>query len=161
MKQPSVGRAIEIRKATAVADDILVQHYLALWESYGTPDDQMQPDATARVLAFIQDARKHRGLAVFIATVDGDVAGSIACQRHISPYPDVVMPVHRQYGYIWSVYVEPAHRRLGIARRLVDQALDHLRSIGCTTAVLHSSEAGEMLYEQAGFKLAKEMRRAL
>jgi ribosomal protein S18 acetylase RimI-like enzyme len=161
MKQPPAGRLIEVRKATAVADDILAQHYLALWDSYGTPENQMQPDAKARVLAFIRDARKRRGLAVFIATVGGEVAGSIACQRHISPYPDVVMPAHRQFGYIWSVYVDPAHRRLGIARRLVDHALDHLRSIGCTTAVLHSSEAGETLYEQAGFKLAKEMRLAL
>jgi ribosomal protein S18 acetylase RimI-like enzyme len=159
--QPPAGPAIEIRKATAVADDILARHYLALWGSYGTPEDQMQPDARARVLAFIQDARKHRGLAVFIATVGGDVAGSVACQRHISPYPDVVMPTHRQLGYIWSVYVEPAHRRLGIARRLLDQALGHLRSIGCTTAVLHSSEAGERLYERAGFTLAKEMRLVL
>lgn len=158
MVQPLTGMAIEIRKATAVADDILAQHYLALWENYRKPEDQMQPDAKARVRAFIQDARKHRGLAVFIATTGGEVAGSVACQRHISPYPDVVMPAHRQFGYIWSVYVEPAHRRLGIARRLLDQALAHLRSIGCTTAVLHSSEAGQALYEQAGFKLAKEMR---
>ncbi|MFE0758562.1 hypothetical protein ACFW16_31680 [Inquilinus sp. NPDC058860] len=74
MTQQPAGRVIEIRKAIAAADDILAQHYLALWDSYGTPEDQMQPDAKARVLAFIQDARKHRGLGVFIPTVGEDAS---------------------------------------------------------------------------------------
>jgi ribosomal protein S18 acetylase RimI-like enzyme len=118
MDQPLADPSFKIRKATAVADDILAQHHLALWDSYGTPQDQMQSNAKARVLAFIRDARKHRGLAVFIATVGSDVAGSVACQRHILPYPEIIKPAHRQVGYIWSVYIEPDHRRLGIAKTM-------------------------------------------
>ena len=37
-------------------------------------------------------------------------------------------------------------------------AFAHLRSIGCTKAVLHSSDAGEQLYTSLGFERAKEMR---
>jgi ribosomal protein S18 acetylase RimI-like enzyme len=149
---------MEIRKATPADDDILVRHYLAVWESYGTPPEHMLPDAPARVLQFIREGRTYRNSAAFLAIVDGEVAGSAVCQTHVSPFPEVILPLHRQFGYIWSVYVEPKCRRGGLARRLVERALDHLRSIGCTTAVLHSSAAGERLYEQLGFKLATEMR---
>jgi len=57
-----------------------------------------------------------------------------------------------------SVYVEPGFRRKGIARYLMEAALGHLKDLGCTMAVLHSSDAGERLYEELGFERAKEMR---
>ncbi|TJX75601.1 MAG: GNAT family N-acetyltransferase, partial [Mesorhizobium sp.] len=60
--------------------------------------------------------------------------------------------------YIWSVFVEPAARRNGVALALVRAGVDYLRSIGCTKAVLHSSDVGEGVYRAAGFEIAKEMR---
>jgi GNAT superfamily N-acetyltransferase len=70
----------------------------------------------------------------------------------------VTTAVFRKYGYIWHVFVVAAARRQGVATRLVERAVDHLRSIGCTKAVLHSSDAGEAVYRQLGFQIAKEMR---
>ena len=52
----------------------------------------------------------------------------------------------------------PAHRKKGVAGALMNAAIDELRRIGCTTAVLNASEAGMRLYLQLGFKLATEMR---
>jgi GNAT superfamily N-acetyltransferase len=152
---------MQIRRATEADDDTLVRHYLAVWESYGTPEEHYYSDAPARVRAFIQDTRLKLGLGVFVATVHNVAVGSVACQLQSSPYPDVVMPEHRRYGYIWSVFVEPDHRKRGIAQALVESALGHLRSIGCTKAVLHSSDAGKQLYAQIGFQPASEMRLVL
>ena len=90
--------------------------------------------------------------------LDGTVVGSVACQLQQLPYPDVVVPEFRKHGYIWSVFVEPAARRRGVARALVIRAVEYLRSIGCTKAVLHSSDAGQALYRQLGFETATEMR---
>ena len=98
------------------------------------------------------------GLKAFLAESDGRTAGSVACQLHISPFPEVIMPAHRLLGYVWSVYVEPDFRRKGVARRLMEAAIGHLKELGCTIAVLHSSDAGEKLYEELGFERAKEMR---
>ena len=149
---------MEIIEATPDDDATLVSHYLALWDSYGTPPDHIEPDAASRIASFIEDGRRQRGLKAFLARSDGRIAGSVACQVHLAPYPEVVMPAHRLMGYVWSVYVEPDFRRKGVARHLMEAALAHLKALGCTMAVLHSSDAGEKLYEELGFERAKEMR---
>jgi ribosomal protein S18 acetylase RimI-like enzyme len=149
---------MEIRAATASDDAVLVAHYLALWESYGVPPQHFLDDAEARVLAFIAEGRDRHRLAAFLAEEDGDVLGSAACQRHLSPYPEVLRPKIRSFGYVWSVFVQPTHRRRGIARALMERAIAHLHEIGCTNVVLHSSEAGLALYRSLGFDLAHEMR---
>ena len=147
-----------IREAAQEDDDILVRHYRAIWESDGVADVNIRTDAEATVRDFIRDGRERFQMAAFLAELDGKVAGSVACQLQQLPYPDVVVPAFRKHGYIWSVYVEPASRRRGVARALIIRAVDHLRSIGCTKAVLHSSDAGQALYRQIGFESATEMR---
>jgi ribosomal protein S18 acetylase RimI-like enzyme len=149
---------MQIVEATMNDDDTLASHYLALWESYGTPKEHFASDARAQTIAFLREGRQHRGLNAFLALIDNNIAGSAACQLHISPYPEVIKPAHRRFGYIWSVYVEPQYRKRGIAQQLMDRAVNHLRSLGCTTVVLHSSDAGETLYKKLGFEPAKEMR---
>ncbi|WP_064709993.1 GNAT family N-acetyltransferase [Rhizobium bangladeshense] len=149
---------MDIRIATLDEDEILVRHYLKIWDSYGTPPEHYRPDAVARILSFLRSGREERRLASFLAIVDGEIAGSVSCQLHQSPFPEVIRPEQRLHGYIWSVYVAEAFRRRGIALALTTRAVDHLKSIGCTTAVIHASDAGEPVYRSAGFELAKEMR---
>lgn len=149
---------MEFLKATPAQDDILVRHYLAIWDSYGTPADHFDAEPAEKVARFIKEGRAVRQLATFLA-FDGDTAaGSVSCQLHLSPYPAVLRPEFQKHGYIWSVYVDPSYRRQGISRHLTQLALDHLRSIGCTTVVLHASDAGEPVYASLGFQPAKEMR---
>ncbi|WP_244956260.1 GNAT family N-acetyltransferase [Rhizobium changzhiense] len=146
---------MDIRMATPGEDEILVGHYLKIWDSYGTPPEHYRPDAAARILSFIRSGREERRRTSFLAIVNGDIAGSASCQLHQSPFPEVIRPEQRLHGYIWSVYVADAFRRRGIALALTNKAVDHLKSIGCTT---HASDAGEPVYRAAGFELAKEMR---
>jgi ribosomal protein S18 acetylase RimI-like enzyme len=147
-----------IREAAREDDEILLRHYRALWESYDVDDVNIRADAETTVSDFIRDGRERFQMAAFLAELDGKVVGSVACQLQQLPYPDVVVPAFRQHGYIWSVFVEPAARRRGVARALVIRAVEYLRSIGCTKAVLNSSDAGEALYRQIGFETANEMR---
>ncbi|ARQ12254.1 GCN5-related N-acetyltransferase protein (plasmid) [Rhizobium etli] len=106
----------------------------------------------------MRSGREERRLASFLAVVDDEIAGSVSCQLHQSPFPEVIRPEQRLHGYIWSVYVAEAFRRRGIALALTNRAVDYLKSIGCTTAVIHASDAGEPVYCSVGFELAKEMR---
>lgn len=147
-----------IRAATSEDDETLVSHHLALWESYGLGARELKPDAANIIRSFIADARARFRFGAFIALDGHKAVGSVACQMHRLPYPDVVLPQFQRFGYIWHVFVAPDARRRGIARALVERALDHLRAAGCTKAVLHSSDAGVPLYEKLGFLVAKEMR---
>lgn len=149
---------LAIRPGVPADDERVVDDYLAIWRSYGAPDDHFAADARDKVRAFIDHARSHRSLGLFLAAWDGEPAGSLACNLLTPAYPEVIRPELRRHGYIWSVYVEPRFGRRGIGRALVERGLAHLRAIGCQRAVLHASDAGAPLYEKAGFAPGREMR---
>lgn len=60
-------------------------------------------------------------------------------------------------GLILNVYVEPAHRRRGIARRLMEQIIAWAPATGIVRLVLHASTEGRPLYESLGFTATNEM----
>jgi GNAT superfamily N-acetyltransferase len=60
--------------------------------------------------------------------------------------------------YILNVYVEREHRRRGLARRVVQAAVDYCREAGYQRVILHASEEGRLLYETMGFVATREMR---
>jgi hypothetical protein len=89
-----------IREAGRDEDEILVRHYQALWESYGVAEEFIRPDAEQVVRDFAKVGRDKHEMALFLAEIDGQVVGSVACQLHRLPYPDVTTPALRRYGYI-------------------------------------------------------------
>ncbi len=71
--------------------------------------------------------------------------------------PHMIGPGARR-GNILNVYTEPRSRRLGLARRLMETALDWCRDNGIRAVILHASPEGRPLYESLGFKSTNEMR---
>ncbi len=61
-------------------------------------------------------------------------------------------------GNIVNVYTEPEFRRRGLARRLVQVALDWCKDNRIDVVILHASDEGRPLYETMGFKAGNEMR---
>ena len=55
-------------------------------------------------------------------------------------------------AWIGMVLVEPAHRRRGIATRLMEAATEYLSSAGIATIKLDATPAGHLVYETLGFK---------
>lgn len=139
-------------------DAVLAGHYLAIWDSYGTPAGDYVANAHERVLEFIEECRQDGVHGGFLAIVDGEIAGSSMCCLLREPYPKVILPSKRLRGYIWSVYTTPAHRRKGIGRALTATAVEHLRRAGCTSVVLHASDAGMPMYEAMGFRRGGELK---
>ena len=58
---------------------------------------------------------------------------------------------------IGGVYVSPAHRRNGLARRLTEAAIAWAREHGCTLVRLSASEPAETLYRSLGFTQGREL----
>jgi GNAT superfamily N-acetyltransferase len=60
-----------------------------------------------------------------------------------------------RYGYFWSRYVLPAHRRKGIASRFMDEALTWFKEKGATRAEVHthlSNQGLRKVFERKGFR---------
>ena len=61
-------------------------------------------------------------------------------------------------AYLHSVYTAPEFRRRGLARRIVQAAIDACRAAGLRRLTLHASAAGRPLYESLDFDPTNEMR---
>jgi GNAT superfamily N-acetyltransferase len=72
-----------------------------------------------------------------------------------SPHPS--HPTQDRRGYILNLFVEPAHRRVGLARRLMAMAIDDAERQGIGFMVLHATEVGRPLYEKLGWRPTTEM----
>ena len=61
-------------------------------------------------------------------------------------------------GNILNVYTEPHFRRRGLARLLMEIALQCCKTKGIDFVILHASPQGRSLYESLGFQAGNEMR---
>jgi ribosomal protein S18 acetylase RimI-like enzyme len=85
---------------------------------------------------------------VLVAEIDGGVVGYA---RLGQPIP---LASHEHVLELAGLAVDPAHRRLGIGRRLVDEAIDEARRRGAaklSLRVLAPNVAARRLYERRGF----------
>ena len=91
---------------------------------------------------------EHEEAQVFVAELDGEIAGAVSLW--IQPRLNWTTP----QAWIPDLYVDPAFRRRGAARALLDACVQEARSRGCHTLVLesghHRAEAHQ-LYESYGF----------
>lgn len=59
--------------------------------------------------------------------------------------------------YLLNVYVDPAYRGHGLARKLVELSIEAARHRGCKLLSLHASKMGKPIYEKMGFVGTAEM----
>ncbi|MBY5701036.1 hypothetical protein [Rhizobium leguminosarum] len=112
---------MEFVRAHPEHDDIVVAHYLAIWESYGTPPDHLRSHPEEIVREFLKVGRGDYKPASVIQRRGGD--GLVSFLLNTKAYP-TVKPEHSTEGYIVSA-----------------NNAYHLLEIGCTSVVLNSSEA--------------------
>jgi GNAT superfamily N-acetyltransferase len=73
-------------------------------------------------------------------------------------YPPLYSGVHGPRGLLYGLYTVPAFRRRGLAKRIVQAAIESCRERGLSAVLLHASDAGRPLYESMGFAPTSEMR---
>lgn len=148
---------LNLREARPDEDSIIAKHFYQLWRDNGVPVESIRPDWFDITLQFINHARRELNYKAFVAEVEGRVVGSVGCQLFTGLYPLVLKDCYRKYGYIWGVYVEPFHRDQGIAKKLTNIAIAHLKAISCTRAILHASPMGKPVYSSLGFSASNEI----
>jgi ribosomal protein S18 acetylase RimI-like enzyme len=86
---------------------------------------------------------------VWVAELDGKPAASAAILWFDHP-PSSLNPGGRE-AYILNVYTDPAARRLGLARRLMERLVEEAAAAGVRRVWLRASDDGRPLYESMGF----------
>ncbi|MEL6928264.1 MAG: GNAT family N-acetyltransferase [Cyanobacteria bacterium J06600_6] len=148
---------IAIALATPEHDVTIAQHFYQLWLDNGVSPDLISDDWLSTTVKFIQNARRDLQFQAFLAQNQDQIIGSVSCQLFAGLYPTPFKIEHRHYGYIWNVYVQADYRRQGIATKLTQAAIAHLKSLNCTRAVLNASPSGKSVYEKLGFVPGNEM----
>jgi ribosomal protein S18 acetylase RimI-like enzyme len=101
------------------------------------------------------------------AMANGSFRGWLACENAlpvasgavtVSPWPAHPYDLDCRRATILNVYTDPAHRRRGHARRLMQTMIVWCKQEGFARVSLHASEDGRHLYESLGFEASNEMR---
>lgn len=142
---------LQLRASIPEEDSLIAAHFYQMWLDLDIAAAAIEPDWLNITRQYIQQARQELHYQAFVAEMNGQVVGSVSCQRFAGLYPLILKAEHRNYGYIWGVYVESAYRKRGIATHLTQRSIDHLKSIGCTHALLNASPLGKSVYDRLGF----------
>lgn len=119
----------------------------------GSPLDRLAtPSWAAHHEAVVRDACESADTSMIVAEDDdGEMAGFVAYTVHRES------PGMSEYGEITVIAVDPAARRSGLGRRLLDHAVDELRAAGAPVIMLSTGgddghTPARALYESAGFR---------
>jgi GNAT superfamily N-acetyltransferase len=138
-----------IREATLDDVDALVRHRIGMFTDMGLTLDVPALDTAFRTwLAEKMPAGIYRA---WLVEAEGDAiaGGGIS----ILPWPPGPNYMGDTIAIVYNLYTEPAHRRRGLARRLMNTihawAADH----GITSVALNASRDGQPLYESMGYQV--------
>ena len=149
----------EIRLREAGPDDlpVILDHRKAMFKDMGLTNeaglDAMAAGSEAFLVQALADGR-YRGWLAELPEGDVVAGGGLL----IAPWLTHPQDPEPRRGEILNIYTEPAYRRRGLARRLMQVMIDWCRDQGFPWITLHASEDGRALYESLGFRPTNEMR---
>jgi len=147
---------ITIRTATVEDVPLFLHHRREMFRAMGYTDPAVLEGLEGLAEQYFQEGFEkgifHGWLAINpLGTVVG--GGGVAAVA-LPPGPYSPTPTRPE---ILNVYVEPAYRRRGIARRLMEVMVDWCRARGFASVYLHASDEGRPLYTSMGFEPTPEM----
>jgi GNAT superfamily N-acetyltransferase len=137
-----------IRPATLGDADALVHHRVAMFQDMGIPLDPARLGAIFRQW-LIETMPKGMYRAWVVETPQFEIiaGGGIT----IIPWPPGPQSDGDRLAFVYNVYTDPAHRRRGLGR-LVMEAIHHwCREERIQTIALNASRFGQSLYESMGY----------
>lgn len=145
-------------RCASTADlDTLVSHRREMFLDMGYTDGAVMESMSARFRVWLLDHMNAGDYhAWLISAPDGSVAAGTGLWL-MDWLPHMIGKSARR-GNIVNVYTAERFRRRGLARHLMQSALDWCRHNAIDTVVLHASPAGRSLYESMGFEATNEMR---
>ena len=139
-----------IREATLDDVEVLVRHRIGMFTDMGLTLDVPALDAAFRTwLAEKMPAGIYRA---WLVEAEGDgIAGGGGIS--ILPWPPGPNYMGDTIAIVYNLYTEPAHRRRGLARRLMNTIHAWAGDHGITSVALNASRDGQPLYESMGYQV--------
>ena len=151
-----------LRQATIADAPVLARQRRLMFDEISRLPDAEGDQLEAAILGYIQRAMTAGTFQAWVIEHHGEpgesevVAGGGLQLRTLMPRPGFVLG--EPEGLIVSMWTEPAHRRKGLGRQVVEAILAWGRPNGVTRFTLHASNDGRPLYELYGFRPTNEMR---
>ena len=145
--------AYSIRPATIADIPHIVEHRERMFREMGIPAEF--DDMRAAADLWLRHAIPSKTYLGWIAdTSSGEVAGGSGLI--VIPWPPGPMTMDPRCGFVFNVYTAAAHRKHGLARRMMDAIHDYCRNEGIERVVLNASTFGKPLYDAMGYVVADE-----
>ncbi len=146
----------DIRPASKEDAAIIAVQRRRMFLDMGRPDDAKMQAMLTSFLPWVRDAiASGKYLGMLATNVHQVTAGAGMLLLEAAPsYGDT----STSRAYIFNVYTELEHRRLGLARKLIQALLEEAKLRGIKSVSLHATDAGKNLYSELGFKTSNEMR---
>lgn len=143
------------RLITAQDIPILAHHRRQMFSDMGHADHPNMEGMVAAFQSWAAGAIERGYYTGFVAEHQGTAVAGLGLT--FPEFPPRLQNLLTIRPYIFNIYTEPAHRRKGLARKLLEMALVLCHQRGATLVALHASADGRALYESLGFKLNNEM----
>jgi GNAT superfamily N-acetyltransferase len=135
---------------------IVLHHRRQMYVDMGTRDVSMLDEIEEASRGIFGEGLRNGNYRGWFAEVGGQViAGGGVLLLSFQPGPREPRPMR---PFIVNVYTEPAYRRRGLARQLMQVMVAWCRAEGYAGVTLHASAEGRPLYESMGFEPTNEMR---
>jgi GNAT superfamily N-acetyltransferase len=123
-------------------------------EMSGADPDESHPTWRQRYLEFYTHLIALDRAALFLAEEGTKPIGVTAVYLLANHRSEIF---GHQSAYVSNVWVDPGHRRRGIASRLTSMAVEWAKQKGCEVVRLRSSAMGRPVYASLGFGPTEEM----
>lgn len=146
---------IHLRRAGAADLELIAGHRDLMFSASGFGADAVAA-AGGPYRDWLAAALSDGSYLGWLAAAEGAIVGSIGLWLLAWPcHPK--HPASSVRGYITNMWVEPADRRRGIGRRLVEVATAEAQARGITFMALHATTEGRLLYAAMGWQPSNEM----
>ena len=142
-----------IRPATIADIPHIAEHRERMFREMGIPAEF--DDMKAATDLWLRHAIPAKTYLGWIAAAGaGEVAGGGGLI--VIPWPPGPVSMDPRCGFVFNVYVSEAHRKKGLARRLMNAMHDYCRAEGIERVVLNASTFGKPLYDAIGYVVTEE-----
>ena len=103
--------------------------------------------------ALLEYYHRHMDDGTFVSWIamDGDTIVGTSGISFVEKPPYFTCPSGK-LGLLSSMFTDPAYRRMGIAKALLDRVVDEARLYGCGSVHITASDMGVKLYTAYGFR---------